>query len=346
MKICKLSIFLLALVTKSCLCGESEANNDKYICSGGKNPSKMSKKEYLTAFGSGPCSPIIMLPGIGGSNMNVIIDCDTLRKNDPKLFDDCGWNACDGDVFPEGSDPQNRSTPKKEYLGWVPHLVSPMTLFSPSAKQKRCFAGLMTLSYDVSPDGVKVKQIPGITVKIVGTTPETRSKKSWDCGMDGVINIIPDIPAEPAELSYFKHTKEKLEHMGYISGLTVQAVPYDFRVDNKNDPIDKNFLPLIKEMYAMINKQIILLSHSMGSFRVYELLTEMDQADKDKYIRQYIAAAPVLVGAPQVNKYFFCGSKEYYFLFHLGIDFPTFKASLGDYTSMYQLLPTDYRLHN
>ena len=61
----------------------------------------------------------------------------------------------------------------------------------------------------------------------------------------------------------------------------------------------------------------------------------MTQDDKDKYISQYIAAAPVLVGAPQVNKYFFCGSEEYHFPLNLGIDFPTFKATLGNFTSMY-----------
>lgn len=337
-------LILLTLLIAGALASENTPNSDQFICVGGKNPEKMSMKDYLTAFGAGPCSPIVLTPGIGGSNMNILIDCQQLRSNDPKLFEDCGWNACSGDSDLDAN-PANNHIPKKEYMGWVPHVISPMTVFSPTDKQKRCFSGLMTLSYDVGPDGVKTKKIPGIDVKIVGTTPETRSKKSWDCGMDGVLNIIPDIP-EPHELTYYKATNKKLVYLGYISGLTAQALPYDFRMDNNNDPINENFLPIIKEMYAMINKKIILLSHSMGSFRTYNLLTKMTQSDKDKYLSQYIAAAPVLVGAAQVSKYFWCGSKEYYFPFNLGIDFPTFKATLGDYTSMYQLIPNDYRLHN
>jgi hypothetical protein len=65
--------------------------------------------------------------------MNVIIDCDTLRSNDPHLFSECGWNACDGDADLH-IDPENKSVPKKEYLAWVPHVISPMTLFSPTEK--------------------------------------------------------------------------------------------------------------------------------------------------------------------------------------------------------------------
>jgi hypothetical protein len=80
--------------------------------------------------------------------MQVLIDCPVLRQNDPKLFETCGWNACDGDADLH-IDPENKSIPKKEYLSWVPHLVSPLTLFSPEDKFKKCFSGLMTLDYDV-----------------------------------------------------------------------------------------------------------------------------------------------------------------------------------------------------
>jgi len=152
--------------------------------------------------------------------------------------------------------------------------------------------------------------------------------------MSGVLDLIPDIP-EPHEMTYYKQAYEKLLYLGYISGLTTQALPYDFRMDSKNDPINQNFLRIIKELFDMINKKVVLLSHSMGSFRSYSLLNSMSQADKDKYIKQYIAAAPVLVGAPKVNKYLMCGSEEYDFIFNFGIDFPTFKNSVATYTSMY-----------
>lgn len=336
--------FLLIILVASLANTASSVDSVQWVCIGGKDPSKLSKKDYLTEFGKGPCSPVILLPGIGGSNMNIMIDCEKLRDSNPSLFKECDWNACDSDTDSTIA-PENKSIPKKEYLAWVPHIDSPMTVFSPLEKNKNCFAGLMKLEYDDSGPVIKTKKIPGIDVKIVGTTPETRSKDTWDCGMDGVLDIIPDIP-EPHELTYFKNTYKKLLEMGYISGLTAQGVPYDFRMDNKNDPIYKNYLPLVKEMYSMINKKVVLLSHSMGSYRTYTLLNEMTQEDKDKYIRQYIAAAPVLVGASQVSKYFWCGTKEYFFPFHLGIDFKTFKKTLGDYTSMYQLLPNDYRTLN
>lgn len=300
----------------------------------------MTKKDYLTAFGNSPCAPIILLPGIGGSNLQVVIDCAKLRASSPQVFADCGWDACasDADYL---ANPANKSVPNSEYLVWVPHIISPMTIFNPTDKTKRCFGGLVGLQYDISPDGIKIRKVDGLDVKIVGTTPQTRKKSAWDCGMDGILDIIKDIP-EPHELTYYKNAYEKLLYLGYISGLTAQALPYDFRADNRNDALNGNYFKVIQELYSMINKKIVILAHSMGNLRTYDLLTSLSQSDRDKYIKLYIAAAPPLVGVAEVNKYLMCGSEEYHFVFNLGIDFPTFKASLGTFSSMYQLLPNDY----
>lgn len=308
------------------------------VCTGGLKPTSGNRKQVLEAFAKGPCSPIILFPGIGGSNLQIQIDCEKLKAGDPTTFAKCGWTKCENSPEKNSDGKKLKSSPNKEYLIWVPHLISPMTLFSPTEKNKECFYGLAGLEYTVEGTSVKIKPKPGITVSPVGTTPETRSKDSWDCGFNGVINIIPDIP-NPRELTYYAVTKNRLEEMGYISGLTMQAIPYDFRSDNNNDPYIGAVPGIIKKLYKFNQKKIFLLGHSMGNHRVSNLLWSMSQADKDKYLTQYIAAAPVLIGAGEVNKYFLCGSTEYFFFFHLGIDMKTFRHSLGIFTSMYQLLP-------
>jgi hypothetical protein len=337
----RLVIFAVMILAGVRAMEDSKAASDKWICTGGVDPNKMSKKDYLTAFGKSPCAPIILLPGIGGSNLQVMIDCPTLKTNHPTIFADCGWNGCpNSDDFKVGM-----SAPDKEYEIWVPTMLSPMTIFTPTEGSKKCFADLAGAQYNISTNSVTYTPLSGVQVKIVGTTPQTRPKSSWDCAMSGVLNLIPDIP-EPHEMTYYEQVYEKLLYLGYISGLTVQAIPYDFRLDSKNDVLNKNFILVIQELYAMINKKIVLLSHSMGSFRTYNLMNQMTQAQKDMYLKQWVAAAPVLVGAPEVNKILLCGDQEYDFALNFGIDFPTFKNSLATFSSMYQLLPNDYLTAN
>lgn len=338
----KVQLFLiLTIFLASQTQSKEKTENDvpwRNVCLGGLKPEPSNRKATLEAFAKGPCSPIILFPGIGGSNLQIQIDCEKLKAGDPTTFQKCGWTTCESESKNPDSKKGNSSSPSKEYLVWVPHLLSPMTLFSPTEDNKDCFSGLAGLEYNVDGSKVTIKPKPGITVTPVGTTPETRDKNSWDCGFDGVINIIPDIP-NPRELTYYATTKKRLEEMGYISGLTMQAIPYDFRADNNNDGYIKAVPQIIQRLYKFTQKKILLLGHSMGNHRISNLLWSMSQADKDKYLYQYIAAAPVLIGAAEVDKYFLCGSKEYFFPFHLGIDMRTFKKTLGVFSSMYQLLP-------
>lgn len=39
----------------------------------------MSEKEYLIEFSKGPCSPIIIIPGLTGTKLIVEINCEELR---------------------------------------------------------------------------------------------------------------------------------------------------------------------------------------------------------------------------------------------------------------------------
>lgn len=340
----KSAIVIFLIISSSIAKSSREKNVEdvpwRNVCTGGLAPTDTNRKAVLEAFAKGPCAPIILFPGIGGSNLQIqITDCQKFKAADPDTFGKCGWTTCPSEEEREGSGSgENNSYPFKEYLGWVPHIISPMTVFSDDEKNKDCFSGLVGLDYNFEAGKITIKPKPGVKVTPVGTSVETRSKKSWDCGFKGVINIIPDIP-NPRELTYYATTKKRLEEMGYVSGLTMQAIPFDFRADNNNDPYIKALPGLIQRMFNMVNKKILLLGHSMGNHRISNLLWSMSQADKDKYLSQYIAAAPVLIGAAEVNKYFICGSNEYFFPFDLGIDMRTFKRTLGVFTSMYQLLP-------
>jgi len=48
-------------------------------------------------FSKGDCVPLILVPGILGTRLQVQIDCEVLRYKNPGVFEVCGWNSCDRD---------------------------------------------------------------------------------------------------------------------------------------------------------------------------------------------------------------------------------------------------------
>ena len=54
----------------------------------------MPLKKMMVEFAKGPCSPVLILPGVLGSRLMVEIDCKVMKKYNSKIFNQCGWNAC------------------------------------------------------------------------------------------------------------------------------------------------------------------------------------------------------------------------------------------------------------
>ena len=69
-------------------------NFPKNYCIGRRNPDDMTHKEYLHAFSQGKCNPTVIVPGLISTKLIVEIDCEVLLKENPKLFEYCGWERC------------------------------------------------------------------------------------------------------------------------------------------------------------------------------------------------------------------------------------------------------------
>lgn len=65
------------------------------FCINEKDITNMTDKEYLKEFSKGPCNPSLVLPGLLSTKLSVIIDCPVLQKDNPRIFRQCGWNACE-----------------------------------------------------------------------------------------------------------------------------------------------------------------------------------------------------------------------------------------------------------
>ena len=302
------------------------------VCTSGKDPNKLTVKEYLTAFAAGPCSPTILLPGIMGSVLRVEINCPVLRSSDPTTFKNCGWSTC-----PADKDYTVGSSPKTEYQVWVPGVDSPMTIAAPTEPSKLCWGNLVEVLADTSSGTYKPIPKPGVTFSVKGFTPETDTLATSQCGTTGVEDLIDGI-IDPDITKYFKAVIQRLIDMGFKSGLTLQAIPYDFRLNSGLDLASKNLPSLLKKMKQITNKKAIIMSHSMGNQKTAFALWNMNQADKDNTVSSYVALAPPFIGAAKPIDYLSCGSAEFFFL-KFGIDMTTWKLSAGTFPSMFELAP-------
>lgn len=301
----------------------------KNLCYDYQDPSGWDMKTKLTNFAKGPCAPVLIVPGISGSKLNVEIDCALLKSSDPNLFSKCGWNSCTKGLL--------KVVPKPEYRIWIPAPLDPMSIITPFKSSKQCFAGLIEPEFDFSTGKMVFKPKPGVTIKPVGATPESNLKSNGHCAYDGVQDLLKGLPNDGT--TYMKGLREQLELMGYETGLTMQALPYDWRLISGMDKLSQGYLDLLRQMKALTNKKITIIAHSMGNLRTADLLWSMTQDDKDNLIGNWVSAAPPFLGSGVDVLMLTCGADEFQFAFGLGLDWDTYKASVGSFPSVLQLMP-------
>lgn len=190
----------------------------------------------------------------------------------------------------------------------------------------------------------------GFRVAPYSYTPKTKRKSRADCGFEGVVNLISGLEKFKSA-SYMSILRKNLKFLGYISGLTVQAVPYDWRKSSQMDVETSKYLPkLIKFMNFLTNKKIVLMGHSMGNFRILHSLYGMSQESKDKYIKNFIAIAPPFLGAVKAIFQSVCGNEKFdYKVFGIkfGLKAKSLARILKSLFSVYELLPSNtYMKHS
>jgi esterase/lipase superfamily enzyme len=74
------------------------------------------------------------------------------------------------------------------------------------------------------------------------------------------------------------------KNAGYIVGLNLQALPYDFRLDYQENELNTRFEAVITELYANWGKKVTIFAHSFGNYQTVHNLSKMSQAKKDKMV--------------------------------------------------------------
>ena len=312
------------------------ADSKKFICTGGKNPKYMLKHSYLEAFEKGPCSPTVFVPGIMGSLMIAEINCKELRSKRPQLFKDCGWKRCFGWGF---------GKPSSEYKAWIPKLSGPMSLVDlTNIRANRCFTGIFGLTPTEKNGKVEMNPPPGVRISTVGSSPKTSTyDKEGRCGFTAVEELLP-LPINFSGFHYFRYLRKAFKHRGYVRGLTMQALPYDFRVDFRENKLKTKFKNAVDRLHEVTGKKVNIIAHSFGNYQTVNYLWNTPQAEKDQKVARYFALAPPFIGAAKIALSMLgmdpSFSKKILFS-ELGMTPYSFKNAFAYYQGVFNLMPHD-----
>jgi len=121
----------------------------------------------------------------------------------------------------------------------------------------------------------KVEKLSGAEITIQATTRE-------ECGADTVSNILGNIFSISNSFKGFHNLNNHLLRMGYVKGLSLFNVPYDFRMD-----IDSIIAPVkraIRTAYEINKKKVLLISHSFGGQISLKLSGYHKESDLVKHV--------------------------------------------------------------
>lgn len=180
----------------------------KYVCTGGKKPTSLSRRDYVKAFNRGPCAPTVVLAGISGTKLMVTVDCKTFKANHPTDFAKC-WSTCTGS-----------RAPKSEYRIWVPAIGSEMSILSPNANKKACFTNLIGWDTKKLSQTGETTYRKGIRVYPMGISPGTKTKVQSNCGMDAISNLVPT-KIQVAGFSQYRDMTKAFVAAGYKTGINL-----------------------------------------------------------------------------------------------------------------------------
>lgn len=324
------------------------ADLSKNFCLNKQSPDQMPKKEMLVEFAKGPCSPIMLIPGVMGTKLSVDINFNKLGTKQKELFNKCSsfWSH-----YKSASKEELDYSPIKDYTLWLPGIIKPFNLIRPllSTYKGDCFSEFLTPKIDpkkhieniVEPkEGIKIK-----------TYKSFNGKEHGNCGSDA-LNLENNWVIKQLD-KYFNNVMagyrlmiEAIEHIGYVSGLTYQAVPYNWNISYRKNQVSKGFLKHLKNLNKVTGKRTTIIAHSMGNLNVLYNLSKMTQEQKDSLIFNYVALNPPYLGAPKVVQVMVGGNIEFYFnshKFEIGLRFKDNFYQTSNQISLYEMMPKDFR---
>lgn len=312
-----------------------------YICLNGMNPDTLTYKQILKEFAKGPCSPVMIVPGLMSTVLAVEVDCEVLLRDNAEVATACGWNACSKSSYEFW-----KSVPDTEYRLWIPYYFSALNIFTIKKSNNFCWSKFFKLHMDFN-QPLEEALIPpiGFKVKLWGDTPRTRDLAN--CG-DKAVTDLMDSYLENKSTMVLDKLFLMLKKMGYTAGLTYQTMPYDFRVSYRTNALNKTFEDNLVKLNLLTNKKVILYGHSLGNVNIYHQIRKMPQERKDSLIKTWVNIAGPILGAVKTIRFLVSGDSDLiFFRGYVGLHFDASIEACNNNIALYELLPidvfTDYR---
>ena len=305
-------IILGSSESDSCLLSEKETSNllkEKYGIIN-NNP-----KEEIR-FIMGKCHPVILIPGILSTKLQVRINCDKLYEEEKDIFKKVRF-FCREDVcgFP-------KQKPYEEHdlfvTGFGPFQLS---VIGDINKYSACLGYFLTFfnSKDVcSPDDDEGRDknvcnySKNIKIGYYGSSQST--KNDGKCGLNAIQNVVMvgirskllEEKVNTGAFKYYNTLIKKLEEKGYKAGFSLGGIPNDYRKFLSNNVFTTNAIRYqIENLYKNTGKPVVIIGHSFGTNTMLSNLLKEENSDLLPKIKKFIAVGPPFAGSSQLIKVFF-----------------------------------------
>ena len=296
----------------TCLLSKEETN--EYLKQIGKyeeNPSN----EIRFIFGK--CNPIILVPGMLSTKLQVSINCKGLYTNEIDIFKKirfyCGTYICPKtDVTREERDLFISGIGAFQLIEW-----------DDINKYSACTGYFLTFfnskkacsPYNEKNDEYICNFSENIRIGYYGFTQG--SKKNAKCGLEAMRNvlIVPKFLEPFLKIGYLRvygPLIDDLEKKGYQAGFSLSGLPNDYRqfVSNNNFTYEA-FRYQVEKLYENTGKPVVIISHSYGATAILNSLIYKKNKDILHKIKKFIAVAPPFAGSTQLINIYFKDEKKY-----------------------------------
>ena len=256
----------------------------------------------------GKCNPIILVPGMLSTKLEIKINCDGLYNNEIDIFKKmrfyCGNYVC--------SDVKNKYEEQELFItiGGAFQIVYTQD----TNKYSACLGYFLTFFNSkkaCSPyedngnnDEYVCNYSENIEIGYYGSFTNTKSEGK--CGLNAIQNVImPPGIEQFADIGIAKSYAPlitRLENKGYKPGFSLAGIPNDYRHFLANNKFTTDAIKYqVETLYKNTGKKVVLIGHSFGTITVLNNLIHYKN-DKDllNKIKKFIAVGPPFAGSTEL----------------------------------------------
>jgi len=263
----------------------------------------------------GKCHPVILVPGMMATKLQVRIDCKGLYSEEKEIFKKvkfyCGKNIC---VYHDNIEEHNLFI---SGLGTFQLLeVGDMNKYSACLGYFMTFFNTKDACAPDTSDKYVCNYSKNIKVGYYGINKSVKNKGK--CGLNAIQNVIMtgnsifDDQVNTGLLKSYRPLINKLEQAGYKAGFSLGGIPNDYRkFVNHNDVTTNSLRYQIENLYKNTGKPVVIIAHSYGTLITLNNIVKKGNEDLLPKIKQFIAVGPPFLGSTELVKRYFSGRNKY-----------------------------------